>query len=112
MAPLAHLIGLDLLLDEARIFVDLALGLVLFDLGRRMDLQWMKRDWNARRRGPRESLLTFAAVFADADGVRLPAGAIGHRRLDRDGHLAAVIKADTNTALRFSRPTRGLARHA
>ena len=64
MAPLAKLIGLDLLLDEARIFVDLALGLVLFDLGRRMDLQWMKRDWTLAATGLAESLLTFAAVFA------------------------------------------------
>jgi Kef-type K+ transport system membrane component KefB len=64
MAPLAQLIGLDLLLDEARIFVDLALGLVLFDLGRRMDLQWMKRDWTLAATGLAESLLTFAAVFA------------------------------------------------
>jgi Kef-type K+ transport system membrane component KefB len=63
MAPLAQLIGLDLLLDEARIFVDLALGLVLFDLGRRMDLQWMKRDWTLAATGLAESLLTFAAVF-------------------------------------------------
>ena len=64
LAPLAQLIGLDLLLDEARIFVDLALGLVLFDLGRRMDLQWMKRDWTLAAAGLAESLLTFAAVFA------------------------------------------------
>ncbi len=64
MAPLARLVGLDLLFDEARIFVDLALGLVLFDLGRRMDLQWMKRDWTLAAAGLAESLLTFAAVFA------------------------------------------------
>jgi Kef-type K+ transport system membrane component KefB len=64
LAPLAQLIGLHPLLDEARIFVDLALGLVLFDLGRRMDLQWMKRDWTLAAAGLAESLLTFAAVFA------------------------------------------------
>src|SRR4051812_6934228 len=45
LAPLGEAVGLESLLDRARIFVDLALGLVLFDLGRRMDLQWMKRDW-------------------------------------------------------------------
>jgi len=56
MAPLAHLIGLDLLLDEARIFVDLALGLVLFDLGRRMDLQWMSATGRSPpRASPRAS---------------------------------------------------------
>ena len=42
--PLAGAMGLGPLIDEARIFVDLALGLVLFDLGRRMDIKWMRRD--------------------------------------------------------------------
>jgi hypothetical protein len=44
--------------------VDLALGLVLFDLGRRMDLQWMKREWTLAATGLAESLLAFGAVFA------------------------------------------------
>ena len=77
IAPLARLIGLDLLLDEARIFVDLAMGLVLFDLGRRMDLQWMKRDWTLAAAGLAESLLTYAAVFATLlvlDFAAVPAG--------------------------------------
>jgi NhaP-type Na+/H+ or K+/H+ antiporter len=64
LGPLAGAVGLDSLLDEARIFVDLALGLVLFDLGRRMDLQWMKRDWTLAATGLAESLLAFFAVFA------------------------------------------------
>ena len=63
-APLAQALGLDPLLEEARIFVDLALGLVLFDLGRRMDLEWMKRDWTLAASGLAESLFTFGAVFA------------------------------------------------
>ncbi len=64
LAPLAQAADLDPLLDQARIFVDLALGLVLFDLGRRMDLQWMKRDWTLAASGLAESVLTFGAVFA------------------------------------------------
>ncbi len=64
LGPLAGAVGLDSLLDEARIFVDLALGLVLFDLGRRMDLQWMKRDWTIAASGFAESLLAFFAVLA------------------------------------------------
>jgi Kef-type K+ transport system membrane component KefB len=64
VAPLAQVMSLDPLIEEARIFVDLALGLVLFDLGRRMDLQWMKRDWTLAASGLAESLLTFGAVFA------------------------------------------------
>jgi Kef-type K+ transport system membrane component KefB len=61
--PLAGAMGLGPLIDEARIFVDLALGLVLFDLGRRMDLKWMRRDWTLAVCGLAESALTFAAVF-------------------------------------------------
>ena len=64
LAPLCEAVNLDPLIDHARIFVDLALGLVLFDLGRRMDLQWMKRDWTLAASGLAESALTFGAVFA------------------------------------------------
>ena len=63
-APLAAAMNLGPLLEEARVFVDLALGLVLFDLGRRMDLNWMRRDWTLAAAGLAESLLTFVAVFA------------------------------------------------
>jgi Kef-type K+ transport system membrane component KefB len=61
--PLATAMGMGPMIDEARIFVDLALGLVLFDLGRRMDLKWMRRDWTLAATGLVESLLTFIAVF-------------------------------------------------
>ncbi|MGZ5088168.1 MAG: cation:proton antiporter [Usitatibacter sp.] len=64
ITPLVQAMGLDPLLEGARVFVDLAIGLVLFDLGRRMDLQWMKRDWTLAATGLAESLLTFGAVFA------------------------------------------------
>ncbi len=63
-APACEAMNLAPLLESARIFVDLALGLVLFDLGRRMDLQWMRRDWTLAAAGLAESLLTFFAVFA------------------------------------------------
>jgi Kef-type K+ transport system membrane component KefB len=61
--PLAGAMGMGPLISEARIFIDLALGLVLFDLGRRMDLRWMRRDWSLLASGLAESLLTFIAVF-------------------------------------------------
>lgn len=61
--PLAVAMGLGPLVDEARIFVDLALGLVLFDLGRRMDIRWLRRDWSLALTGIAESVLTFALVF-------------------------------------------------
>ncbi len=62
--PLASGMGMGLLIDEARIFVDLALGLVLFDLGRRMDLKWLRRDWTLAASGLAESAAAFGAVFA------------------------------------------------
>jgi len=61
--PLATAMGMGPMIDEARIFVDLALGLVLFDLGRRMDLTWMRRDWTLAATGVLESGLTFGAVY-------------------------------------------------
>src|SRR5687767_3244820 len=67
--PITGAMGLGALIDEARIFVDLALGLVLFDLGRRMDLKWMRRDWSLLATGLAESLLTFIAVFVTLEAL-------------------------------------------
>jgi len=64
IAPIAEAINIRPLLEEARIFVDIALGLVLFDLGRRMDLAWMKREWTLAASGLAEGFATFALVFA------------------------------------------------
>ncbi|MGE5616521.1 MAG: cation:proton antiporter [Bacillota bacterium] len=64
LSPVVEAMNLKPLIDEARIFVDLALGLVLFDLGRRMDLGWMRRDWTLAATGLLESALSFGAVFA------------------------------------------------
>lgn len=61
--PITSAMGMGALIDEARIFVDLALGLVLFDLGRRMDIRWMRRDWTLAATGLAESFLTFVLVF-------------------------------------------------
>ncbi len=64
IAPVASAMNIGPLLDEARIFVDIALGLVLFDLGRRLDLGWLKRDWTLAASSVGECVLVFAAVFA------------------------------------------------
>ena len=64
IAPVAAAMNIGPLLDEARIFVDIGLGLVLFDLGRRMDIAWLKRDWTLAASGVAESLLSFGLVFA------------------------------------------------
>ena len=63
VGPLGKVMGMGPLIEEARIFVDLALGLVLFELGRRLDLKWMRRDWTLAAMGFAESTFSFAAVF-------------------------------------------------
>ena len=59
--------GLDLLdaelVKEAWIFVDIALGLILFELGRRIDLTWFMRDPWLAATGLLESALSFALVL-------------------------------------------------
>ncbi len=64
IAPVAQALNIGPLLEAARIFVDIALGLVLFDLGRRMDLGWVLRDWTLAASSVGECALTFAVVFA------------------------------------------------
>lgn len=60
--------GLDLLTPEllvhARVFVDISLGLILFDLGRRLDFNWMRKDRFLFFAGISESLLSFVLVYA------------------------------------------------
>jgi Kef-type K+ transport system membrane component KefB len=49
--------------DYARVFVDIGLGLVLFELGMRLDLAWLNRDrWLAMMAGA-ECVLSFACMF-------------------------------------------------
>ena len=50
-------------LRDARIFVDISLGLVVFELGRRLDLRWARHDRWLLPSGLAESLLSFAAMF-------------------------------------------------
>ncbi len=71
IAPVAAAMNLGPLLDEARIFVDIALGLVLFDLGRRLDIGWLKRDWTLTASAIGESALTFGIVFATLVQLRV-----------------------------------------
>jgi Kef-type K+ transport system membrane component KefB len=59
--------GFDLLdtgtVREAWIFVDIALGLILFELGRRLDFGWFRRDPWLAATGVLESALSFALVL-------------------------------------------------
>ena len=51
------------LLREAWIFVDIALGLILFELGRRLDFAWLRREPWLAATAVLESALSFTFVF-------------------------------------------------
>ena len=51
-------------LAELSIFVDFSLGLILFELGRRLDLRWLARDGWLLASGLAECLLSFVLVYA------------------------------------------------
>ena len=51
------------LVRESWIFVDIALGLILFELGRRLDFVWFRRDPWLAATGVLESALSFALVL-------------------------------------------------
>jgi Kef-type K+ transport system membrane component KefB len=59
--------GLDILdanmVAQMRVFVDVGLGLVLFELGRRLDLDWLKRDCWLAAISALEIALSFACMF-------------------------------------------------
>ena len=50
-------------LADASFFVDIALGLILFDLGRHLDFSWLKHDRGLLPMAITESFLTFSLVF-------------------------------------------------
>lgn len=54
----------EALITQARLFVDIAIGLVLFELGRRLTLGWLRRDPWLGATGIAESALSFACMFA------------------------------------------------
>lgn len=51
-------------LADASFFVDIALGLILFDLGRHLDFNWLRHDHGLLPMAITESCLTFGLVFA------------------------------------------------
>lgn len=53
----------DTLLAQSAIFVDIAIGLVLFELGRRLDMGWLARDPWLAATGVAESLLVFGCIY-------------------------------------------------
>lgn len=61
-----HALGLveGPLLNEARVFVDLALGLIMFELGARLDFAWLARNRWLSLAAVGESLGAFFAIYA------------------------------------------------
>ncbi|HEX7329833.1 MAG TPA: cation:proton antiporter [Casimicrobiaceae bacterium] len=52
------------LLAQARVIAEFSLGLIVFDLGRRLDLGWARHDRWLLPMGLAESVISFAAMFA------------------------------------------------
>lgn len=73
VGPLALDLPLAPLLEHARLVVDLAVGLVLFELGRRVDLRWMRVDRSLLATSVAESGLSFAAMLVVLLAFDLPA---------------------------------------
>jgi Kef-type K+ transport system membrane component KefB len=48
---------------EAQVFVDIALGLILFELGRRLDFDWLRRDRWFVATAIAESTLSFGCIY-------------------------------------------------
>lgn len=53
----------DKLIAEAWIFVDIALGLILFELGYRLDISWLRKDRWLLATGVLESALSFGFIY-------------------------------------------------
>lgn len=70
----------DKLIDKAWIFVDIALGLVLFELGHRLDISWLRKDRWLLATGVLESTLSFificfALIYFNVDPLYAAAAA-------------------------------------
>ena len=64
ISPSLTALSLRPLLSQERIFVDVALGLVMFDLGRRIDLDWFERDRSLAAASFMEIVVCASVVFA------------------------------------------------
>jgi len=90
IGPIALELPVEPLIVQARIIVDVALGFVLFELGRRLDLQWLRRDpslWVA-------SVLEMALAFAAMTGALIAFGFPGAQAA-----VAAAIGIATSPAV-------------
>lgn len=51
------------ILDNMRMFVDVSVGLILFEVGRRVDVRWLRRERWLLVTGNAESMLSFLAMY-------------------------------------------------
>lgn len=81
----------EALLGELRVFVDISIGLILFELGQRLDLRWLRRTPSLVLMGVAEAVCAAALVFITLyeyfDYGALPAA------------VAAAIAASTSPAV-------------
>ncbi len=61
------------MLGYTRVFLDVGLGLVLFELGRRLDLEWLRHDRWLAVMALTESLLSFGCMFGALVWFDIPA---------------------------------------
>ncbi|MGH8752066.1 MAG: cation:proton antiporter [Burkholderiales bacterium] len=69
------------LIQQNRVFLDISLGLILFELGRRLDYQWLRRNRWLFATATAESLFSFWAIY------------LGMRYFDYQPLLAALAAA-------------------
>lgn len=60
------------MLEDARLLFDIALGLILFELGSRLDLQWLRRNRWLLASSIAESALSFALIFIVLLALQVP----------------------------------------
>jgi Kef-type K+ transport system membrane component KefB len=72
VGPMALDLPVRPLLEEARLIVDIAVGLVLFELGRRLDVQWLRRDPSLWIAALGESALCFLGCAAALVAIGFP----------------------------------------
>lgn len=60
------------MLGDAQVFVDIGLGLVLYELGNRLDLKWLTHDRWLVASGAAESAFAFACVYVALYAMKVP----------------------------------------
>ncbi len=78
----------DNMLFDLRLLIDLSIGLIVFELGFRLDLKWLRMNRWLLVTAIAEALLAFWAIFGALIAFGYRPGARGDGRSDRHGDLA------------------------